>query len=71
MLLLFMFSDPPFVSTEEDSMIVNITDSVSITCTVYGIPIPSITWTYTDTIIYDGKIIVRADPGFLFFAFVF
>ena len=37
--------DPPLVTITPSSVIVNQSDIVSITCEVFGIPVPSVQWT--------------------------
>ena len=41
----FSLSDPPSVTVTPLSQVVNMTDIVSITCSVFALPPPTITWT--------------------------
>lgn len=40
-----MFPDPPSVTVTPVSQVVNMSDTVSITCSVFALPPPTITWT--------------------------
>ena len=40
--------DPPSVSTPSLAVFVNVTETVSISCVVYGIPLPDVTWSFVN-----------------------
>ena len=42
---LILSLDPPSVTVSPLSQVVNMTDTVSITCSVFALPPPTITWT--------------------------
>ena len=45
----FIYSlDPPSVRVSVTELIVNVTDSFSIVCSAFGIPLPSVKWSYVN-----------------------
>ena len=42
---LFVGTDPPSVAVDPEEQVVNQTDRVTITCTIFAVPFPQVTWT--------------------------